>query len=264
MERLCQAADGNAEQVLKYLGATRIGWRSATAGSNRSAPMVGSPSRTETTLMAVACSGWSCQPTSFAAFLPARVAAWFVRLGFGLLANCARERNLARCRAALGVAGGAADSPTLPPADCRRNGKTLPSPRRKAAALPALRASHAAAAGLAAASDRARVDRRHLSPTANGHVVICAGPAIPTRCDHRRESFPSSTTRADRLPRQHGGHSRAPCSPHPRTGARPAGLPDSYSAATAVICATRWKRLLRGACPIQSSSGEASALKQRP
>jgi hypothetical protein len=36
----------------------------------------------------------------------------FVRLrGFGLLANCARERNLARCREALGIAGGAADSP---------------------------------------------------------------------------------------------------------------------------------------------------------
>jgi hypothetical protein len=36
----------------------------------------------------------------------------FVRLrGFGLLANCARERNLARCREALGIAGGAAGSP---------------------------------------------------------------------------------------------------------------------------------------------------------
>ena len=36
----------------------------------------------------------------------------FVRLrGFGLLANCVRERNLARCREALGVAGVAAGSP---------------------------------------------------------------------------------------------------------------------------------------------------------
>jgi hypothetical protein len=38
----------------------------------------------------------------------------FVRLrGFGLLANCARERNLARCREALGVAQIVADSPAL-------------------------------------------------------------------------------------------------------------------------------------------------------
>ena len=36
----------------------------------------------------------------------------FVRLrGFGLLANCAGERNLARCREALGIVGGAAGSP---------------------------------------------------------------------------------------------------------------------------------------------------------
>ena len=36
----------------------------------------------------------------------------FVRLrGFGLLANCARERNLTRCREALGVVGVAAGSP---------------------------------------------------------------------------------------------------------------------------------------------------------
>ena len=63
--------------------------------------------------MAVACSGWTLPADEFLRRFSQHVLPrGFVRLrGFGLLANCARERNLARCRAALGVAGGAADSP---------------------------------------------------------------------------------------------------------------------------------------------------------
>ncbi len=106
---------GSAEQVLKYLAR----YTHRVAISNRRIESLNADGRVTFTYKDYA-QGNRVQRMTLPAdeflrrFSQHVLPRGFVRLrGFGLLANCARERNLARCREALGVGRVAADSAAL-------------------------------------------------------------------------------------------------------------------------------------------------------
>ena len=165
---------GSAEQVLKYLAH----YTHRVAISNRRIESLSADGQVTFTYKDYAHGGRVRRMT-----LPAEeflrrfsqhvLPRGFVRLrGFGLLANCDSRAEPGPLPRGTGSRWGRGRFPSLRGRAAGGTGRCHRRSVGHAASLPALRASHAAADGPAAASDRARVDRQHLSPTANGHVVM--------------------------------------------------------------------------------------------